>query len=180
MVPVAEISRKVSKWWTPPLSVQEGELDEGFALGDCRCPARLPRAEDRTQHIWDGFGGLTHTRWWWLQWQWLVTTMTTLIGSTQAFKGSTISLDHPWLIDLSHLLLVVSASSNVVVYAVQVLLSLLLHNHDTLTRKDFLGFKISKSSPLSLQGGSYEVQKKNSDQVFIINYLEYRCIDINN
>ena len=51
--------------------------------------------------------------------------MTILIGSTQAFKGSTISLDHPWLIDLSHLLLVVSASSNVVVYAVQVLLSLL-------------------------------------------------------
>ena len=104
--------------------------------------------------------------------------MTILIGSTQAFKGSTISLDHPWLIDLSHLLLVVSASSNVVVYAVQVLLSLLLHH--TLTRKDFLGFKISKSSPLPLQGGSYEVQKKNSDQVFIINYLEYRCIDINN
>ena len=102
--------------------------------------------------------------------------MTILIGSTQAFKGSTISLDHPWLIDLSHLLLVVSASSNVVVYAVQVLLLL----HHTLTRKDFLGFKISKSSPLSLQGGSYEVQKKNSDQVFIINYLEYRCIDIKN
>ena len=49
-----------------------------------------------------------------------------------------------------------------------------------LTRKDFLGFKISKSSPLPLQGGSYEVQKKNSDQVFIINYLRYRCIDINN
>ena len=106
------------------LSVQEGELDEGFALGDCCCPACLPRAEDRTQHIRDGFGGLT--RWWWLQWQWrqlqwLVTTMRILIGSTQAFKGSTISLDHPWLIDLSHLLLVVSASSNVVVYAVQVL-----------------------------------------------------------
>ena len=112
----------MSKWRTPPLSVQEGELDEGFALSDCCCPACLPRAEDRTQHIWDGFGGLT--RWWWLQWrqlQWLVTTMTILIGSTQAFKGSTISLDHPWLIDLSHLLLVVSASSNVVVYAVQVL-----------------------------------------------------------
>jgi len=36
-----------------------------------------------------------------------------------AFKGSPISLDEPWLIDLSHLLLVISASCNVFIYAIQ-------------------------------------------------------------
>ena len=46
----------------------------------------------------------------------------TLICILQAFKGSPISLDEPWLIDLSHLLLVISASCNVFIYAIQVLL----------------------------------------------------------
>ena len=46
--------------------------------------------------------------------------MMTLVDMMQAFKGSPISLDAAWLIDLSHLLLVISASSNVVVYTIQV------------------------------------------------------------
>ena len=46
--------------------------------------------------------------------------MMTLVDMMQAFKGCPISLDEPWLIDLSHLLLVISASSNVVVYTIQV------------------------------------------------------------
>ena len=48
--------------------------------------------------------------------------MITLVDMMQAFKGSPISLDEPWLIDLSHLLLVISASSNVVIYTIQVVL----------------------------------------------------------
>ena len=48
--------------------------------------------------------------------------MMTLVDMMQAFKGSPISLDEPWLIDLSHLLLVISASSNVVIYTIQVVL----------------------------------------------------------
>ena len=43
-------------------------------------------------------------------------------GTMQAFKGSPISLDQPWLIDLSHLLLVISASCNVLIFTAQVLL----------------------------------------------------------
>ena len=46
--------------------------------------------------------------------------MMTLVDMMQAFKGSPISLDEPWLIDLSHLLLVISASCNVVIYTAQV------------------------------------------------------------
>ena len=48
--------------------------------------------------------------------------MMTLVDMMQAFKGSPISLDEPWLIDLSHLLLVISASCNVVIYTIQVVL----------------------------------------------------------
>jgi len=36
-----------------------------------------------------------------------------------AFKGSPISLGEAWLVDLSHLLLVISASCNVLIYAIQ-------------------------------------------------------------
>ena len=38
----------------------------------------------------------------------------------KALSTSPISLDEPWLIDLSHLLLVISASCNVVIYTAQV------------------------------------------------------------
>ena len=38
----------------------------------------------------------------------------------QAFQGYPVYLDEPWLIDVSHLLLVVAASCNVVIVAVQV------------------------------------------------------------
>ena len=38
----------------------------------------------------------------------------------QAFQGYPVYLDEPWLIDLSHLLLVLAASCNVVILAVQV------------------------------------------------------------
>ena len=40
--------------------------------------------------------------------------------NTKALSASPISLDQPWLIDLSHLLLVVSASCNVIIYTAQV------------------------------------------------------------
>merc|ERR1712037_145537 len=38
---------------------------------------------------------------------------------SKALSTSPISLDQPWLIDLSHLLLVISASCNVVIYTAQ-------------------------------------------------------------
>ena len=51
----------------------------------------------------------------------ITTTMTmTLIDTIQAFKGSPISFGEAWLVDLSHLLLVISASCNVVIYIAQV------------------------------------------------------------
>ena len=41
-------------------------------------------------------------------------------SNDKALSTSPISLDQPWLIDLSHLLLVISASCNVVIYTAQV------------------------------------------------------------
>ena len=38
----------------------------------------------------------------------------------KAVSTSPIALDEPWLIDVSHLLLVISASCNVVIYTAQV------------------------------------------------------------
>ena len=42
-------------------------------------------------------------------------------NGNKALSTSPISLDEPWLIDLSHLLLVISASCNVVIYTAQVI-----------------------------------------------------------
>ena len=46
--------------------------------------------------------------------------MVDMVDMMQALSTSPISLDEPWLIDLSHLLLVISASCNVVIYTAQV------------------------------------------------------------
>ena len=42
-------------------------------------------------------------------------------NGNKALSTSPISLDEPWLIDISHLLLVISASCNVVIYTAQVI-----------------------------------------------------------
>merc|ERR1712037_344183 len=42
-----------------------------------------------------------------------------IFAMSKALSASPISLDQPWLIDLSHLLLVVSASCNVIIYTAQ-------------------------------------------------------------
>ena len=90
---------------------QEGKVDERLALGNCGRPTGLPRPKDRPQHLRNGHGEEKQNN-----------SVDSCLSCpiVQAFQGYPVYLDEPWLIDLSHLLLVVAASCNVVIVAVQV------------------------------------------------------------
>ena len=90
---------------------QEGKVDERLALGNCGRPTGLPRTKDRPQHLRNGHGEEKQNN-----------SVDSCLSCpiVQAFQGYPVYLDEPWLIDVSHLLLVAAASCNVVIVAVQV------------------------------------------------------------
>ena len=90
---------------------QEGKVDERLALGNCGRPTGLPRTKDRPQHLRNGHGEEKQNH---------LDEFCFSCPIVQAFQGYPVYLDEPWLIDVSHLLLVVAASCNVVIVAVQV------------------------------------------------------------
>ena len=91
---------------------QEGKVDERLALGNCGRPTGLPRTKDRPQHLRNGHGEEKQNN--------SGDSCLSCPIIVQAFQGYPVYLDEPWLIDVSHLLLVVAASCNVVIVAVQV------------------------------------------------------------